>query len=339
MSKLNIIFNGTDYSIDEAALASAKDSLKTHLSTVMNGSGGGLATITWDGVVGDRVFIEQDDGTIHVKVSDNPVTIDDLVGATVTLTVNDSTYNSTIDRESIYDFGGIAVTASVIAVFAADNAMSLEPGVYFLWNEDGYISSLTFPSTSSAGSTIITLDGTSYQVDPTKLQVATDNFVAHISTLTGGGLEPITWDGVVGDRVTVSVPDASYIFVKVSDVVLSADDLVGATCCVYGGSTAVITADMLTDVPGGVLLPEGLAISVSDAAAFSEAMSVTFPETGMYFYVDVGRDMYIESITFAGGSTGGDTKLIINGTEYLIDSAKLSDAIDDLHEALGRLSV
>lgn len=47
MSKINISLNGTSYSIDETALSSAKELLKTYLSTVMNGSG---ATITFDGV-------------------------------------------------------------------------------------------------------------------------------------------------------------------------------------------------------------------------------------------------------------------------------------------------
>lgn len=61
---------------------------------------------------------------------------------------------------------------------------------------------------------------------------------------------------------------------------------------------------------------------------------------GTYFSNNPNNGLYTNSITFAGGgSTGGDTKLIINGTEYLIDSAKLSDAIAELHEALGRLSV
>lgn len=45
MAKFN--FNDTKYSIDEASLSSATAALKSHLSTVMNGSG---TTITLDGV-------------------------------------------------------------------------------------------------------------------------------------------------------------------------------------------------------------------------------------------------------------------------------------------------
>ena len=39
MSKINFYFNGADYSIDESAVSSAASGLKTHLSTVINGSG------------------------------------------------------------------------------------------------------------------------------------------------------------------------------------------------------------------------------------------------------------------------------------------------------------
>lgn len=38
MSKTNIIFNDKNYSIDEAVLSTASTELKTHLSTVMNGT-------------------------------------------------------------------------------------------------------------------------------------------------------------------------------------------------------------------------------------------------------------------------------------------------------------
>lgn len=39
MAKINIPFNGTNYPVDESALATAKSNLRSHLSTVMNGTG------------------------------------------------------------------------------------------------------------------------------------------------------------------------------------------------------------------------------------------------------------------------------------------------------------
>ena len=47
MAKTKIIFNNTEYSIDESTLASAKTQLQSHLLTTMNGSG---ATINLGGV-------------------------------------------------------------------------------------------------------------------------------------------------------------------------------------------------------------------------------------------------------------------------------------------------
>ena len=48
MSKIDLIFNNKNYSIDDSAIAEASADLKSHLSTVMTGSG---ATITLGGVV------------------------------------------------------------------------------------------------------------------------------------------------------------------------------------------------------------------------------------------------------------------------------------------------
>lgn len=47
MSKINILFNDKNYNIDESSFSSAFDTLKSHLSTVMNGSG---VVINLDGV-------------------------------------------------------------------------------------------------------------------------------------------------------------------------------------------------------------------------------------------------------------------------------------------------
>jgi hypothetical protein len=48
MAKIKIPFNGTDYSIDESAFSEAADSIKSHLSTTMSGTG---ATINFGGTV------------------------------------------------------------------------------------------------------------------------------------------------------------------------------------------------------------------------------------------------------------------------------------------------
>ena len=47
MSIINISFNNKNYNIDKSSFSTSIDTLKSHLSTVMNGSG---SVITFDGV-------------------------------------------------------------------------------------------------------------------------------------------------------------------------------------------------------------------------------------------------------------------------------------------------
>ena len=236
MSKLNINFNNSEYSIKESALASAKDSLKTHLSSVMNGSGG--------------------------------------------------------------------------------------------------------------GNTIITLDGTDYTVDSTKLSTATDGFVAHIGTLAGG-LEPIVWDGDPAGHELGTFTMTNYgittSLVKISDRVITVEQAIGIVVTESDGKSQVITADDVMQIGNTIVI--GQSIISSNEASCAVGMGVAeFPSAGTYMLEMTGGNtdgngniIYIAEIAFPSSSTGGDTKLIINGTEYLVDSTKLSDAIAELHEALGAL--
>jgi hypothetical protein len=67
MSKTNISLNDKNYSIDEAALAEASASLKSHLTTVMNGHG---ATISLGGtsynIDSTKLSIAKDDFVSHL---------------------------------------------------------------------------------------------------------------------------------------------------------------------------------------------------------------------------------------------------------------------------------
>lgn len=349
MAKINIPFNGTDYSINESALVSAKDSLKTHLSTVMNGSGGGLEPITFDGVVGDRVTTAGYGQTTYVKVSDAILSADDLLGAIVSLSNgNDILLISDYIMQAT---GGVAIAeammVSVAEVEAFSESISLnfsETGTYFAYPADAslYITSITFAGGSTGGDTTITLDGTDYSVDSTKLSTATDGFVAHIGTLTGGeggGLEPIVWDGTYdGGFMFEFEPDCGFGLIKVSDTVPSLNDLAEATFTMSTGDTLSPNGDtsQFEEAPGFIVMQGDAMWVVSDPSFAAEQ---GFDGTGTYMFYAPEMTGYIQSITFAGGGTaGGDTKLTINGAEYLVDSTKLSDAIADLHEALGRLS-
>lgn len=366
MAKIKIPFNGTDYSINESALASAKDSLKTHLETVMNGSGGGELEIA----IGKTLTFKS-----HIEAKDLPLGADDNTGEEfyryeagnfsttwnvgkmnggLVISVNfpDVTY-AYFDDISGQQFGMPAHTwFSYRDKLPLDSPPSIVVGKEHMedgefvgdseWFETYCIQPLTKwsalfeggASGSAGGDIIITLDGADYSVDSTKLSTATDIFVAHVETLAGGGgLEPITWDGVIGDRVTVTFDGLMHV--KVSDTVFSADDLIGATISVGSGETGPVDESQVYSIPNVFTIYGEFVTSVADTAQTLEQTGLSYPETGTYF---ASGNVYIASLIFAGGSTGGDTKLTINGNEYPVDSAKLSDAIADLHEALGRLS-
>ena len=356
MAKIKIPFNGTDYSIDESALASAKDSLKTHLSTVMNGSGGGG---TPEIAVGKTVTFKE---SYVIDESITNINGQSMQASTIGIrvdVVSDSAFmiivmapvviNGEQLGEGAFYFNEGAVELGVGADFGIVNA---EEGWYYspldgtipikmdnplsvlIQTElDAQLISVTsFLFASTSGNTTITLDGVSYSVDPTKLSTVTDGFVAHIGTLSGeGGLEPITWDGVVGDKFTAM----NGSLVKVSDTVLSREDFVGSTITISNGESLLVNENLVFPEEGVFIVGEMNVVSFpQDTFVDSELVY----EAGTYFSNNPNNGLYTNSITFAGGSAGGDTKLTVNGAEYLVDSTKLSDAIADLHEALERLS-
>ena len=98
----------------------------------------------------------------------------------------------------------------------------------------------------------------------------------------------IEWDGVIGDRVSVDA--GGMKFVKVSDEIPKAKQLVGGTLCLTQGNTSQtnsVTDGMVYDYGNGIYgcdmflvvnkAPANLVIpSMGDLAA-------DFPETGVYF--------------------------------------------------------
>lgn len=137
--------------------------------------------------------------------------------------------------------------------------------------------------------------------------------------------EPITWDGVIGDKATVNVGNG-MTFVKVSDKALSAEDLVGATVVLLNTATVVLTNEMISSASGGVVLPELAAVSVSDVEAFSASMGVSFPENGTYFVYSANTGIYTESITFPPAPpipADGWNKVTVNVAGDIVDVPEL----------------
>jgi hypothetical protein len=344
MSKINISFNGNDYSINESALVSAKDDLKNHFSTAMAGSGG-LEPITWDGNMDGRVTVEHPAGYFaYVKVSDKIISKDELIGSVVKVSNENEIIQVTDDMINELDNGAISAGLSVAIIpngnIDVDGMIFPEAGTYFLIAVGpNYVEYIAFPNSGSSSGTPISFDGTTYQVDPTKLATVTDNFVAHLETLKGGSLEPITWDGNTEGKVVTEDFGDGMVFVKVSDKVVYTSDF---TTCVIKSSDLrefSLTSDMIAgnndfaSFFGGVIITYKNNVSIDSSGSGD---MILFPEAGTYFqYYDASY--HVTSLTFPNASSGGTTKLTINGTEYLVDSSKLSGAVADLHGALGNL--
>ena len=93
-------------------------------------------------------------------------------------------------------------------------------------------------------------------------------------TKTTPGYE-ITWDGVVGDKVVVDAGEMQ--FVKVSDRVFTAEELIGATVTV-GGQSFTINNDTI-DSQNGAIACEGFLV----CSAPTTIDDITIPEAGTYF--------------------------------------------------------
>lgn len=111
----------------------------------------------------------------------------------------------------------------------------------------------------------------------------------------GGGLEPISWDGVVGDKIVV--PLGNFAYVKVSDTILTADDCNGCTLTASSGVSEVVGENAIAEVEGCVLAAD-MVVSVSDTAACLAALEIDFPETGTYFFYIPADGSGVRSVSF-----------------------------------------
>lgn len=112
------------------------------------------------------------------------------------------------------------------------------------------------------------------------------------------GLEPITWDGVIGDKVTAQAKNSeSGMYVKVSDKILLAEDLAGCTVIRNDGESISLDEPYaVIPTSGCIIIAMGQAMSVADVNALPASCPATFVETGTYFLYDNGE--YITSLTF-----------------------------------------
>lgn len=103
----------------------------------------------------------------------------------------------------------------------------------------------------------------------------------------------ITWDGVVGDRVTVVGADGSKL-VHVSDEILTVDQINGSTLRTSNGREIIISG--ITDADS--VFGEGAATFVSTPGWTFQGddVQLVFPKAGVYL-LSGGPELYIASMT------------------------------------------
>lgn len=333
MAKIDINFNNTNYSIDEASLSTASAALRNHLSTVMNGSGavinlggtsynidstklsaatnafvshlgtiaGGSDTLYWDGNTEGLAYVQVDEFITMYKISDVVPTLDDIAKGGKCV----SSFG-TISFENYFDAEGIIVAGkcySVPAEMAGKPAAVLEGAAFpeaGLYIYDPTTTSITingytgFPSSDNSGSKL-TVNGVEYSIDPTKLSGA----VADLETVLGGlnSGNAGGCDTLYWDGNTEGLVCVSDCFYKVSDAVPTDEQLKLCTMATnegYEGKASDIWEDM---VQAGAITEDIVylnAIVVVKKGDTSIA-DFTFHETGVYFVFTDGT--YVTSLT------------------------------------------
>lgn len=108
--------------------------------------------ITWDGVIGDRPKVELDEGMYLVKVSDEVLTAEQMIGATLTVTQGEQQQSSVLNDENVQAGDGYVncdglISFSKTTVSVGRQTLTVpETGTYFIYGEQSsgvaYVSAL-----------------------------------------------------------------------------------------------------------------------------------------------------------------------------------------------------
>ena len=136
----------------------------------------------------------------------------------------------------------------------------------------------------------------------------------------------IEWDGVVGDRVSVGASEAAYI--KVSDAIPTAEQLVGAvvTGVEDGDEQAlIVSADVLYYAADfAMAFGEFVIIIEKDGVTLNDLI---FPESGVYFISVPANNFYMSSLRIPAKRTlvpiPGELTSIVGGYDVPASQTEL----------------
>lgn len=270
-------------------------------------------TIQWDGVIGDRtvLVIVNDDIFRDVKISDVVLTKEMLIGAIADgvevkdghITDGDGYVSLAMGSKQILSF---SKTGSV-DVNGFEHRVT-ETGTY------AYVPSMDpVPSNLYIAELVTASVVKPVQIPAKYLDLATPDYRQndatqhdYIKNRPGGYYQTvpainIQWDGVVGDKPNAVIDESVYV--KVSDEILTADLVIGATVVGVRGAESqsrILSEDQIMSGDGVIVAVAGSAIlSCSKTTVEMGGETLTLPETGTYFsYMEENGDkMYVSGLT------------------------------------------
>lgn len=269
------------------------------------GGEGGPLDIRWDGVIGENHYIAFSDTQGFYKVSDLVLTADQLIGATLVVFDGSSGEEETITltTDLVQDMSSQGVSAIIagngcycFSEAGTVNEMSFEAGVYFFHAQDEGDAAATYVKSLSNPNVVVGDPEVVHTIDPKYIK---DMYYEDVcETFMPLNIE---WDGVVGDKYHVE--QNGYIIYKVSDVVLTAEQISGATCVMQVGakeSSGVVSNDLIVDGAtagfSGVYAGDGAVISLSAPSTIEALGGLTLAEPGTYFNW-LGSTLYTKSLS------------------------------------------
>lgn len=188
------------------------------------------------------------------------------------------------------------------------------------------------------GNTLKSLGGEQVQSDYTQNDPTAKDYIKNRPGGYETGFE-ITWDGDTTGRVSATAEGMPYVWYKVSDKILTADDIIGATVTVVRNGVSqslVLTSDTVTREDYGVITSDGLIIFAAQQGTYVSTMggfSVSIPETGVYFVYasSAGTTIYTSSLS----------NIIIHpfDDKYIPDSIARKDEVPDFSLGVSEAAV
>ena len=156
--------------------------------------------------------------------------------------------------------------------------------------------------------------------------------VDYVKNRPGGyetGFE-ITWDGDTTGRVSATAEGMPYVWYKVSDKILTPDQVIGGTITVIQNGEAtqsVITGDAYSEVEFGYMTSDSYVFIVEKAGDFNIGINIHIPEPGVYFVNAIASGMSVRVSSLS------------NIIAHPFDDKYISDSIarkDEVNEQLGK---